>query len=568
MGFAPARPGGFRTLAAAVLRQLGILTLCATLGLIVGLMIVVLPPMAWVSLIGLAIVVLLWVMPDLNLISDAWLRRAFFIAVTTQFALPVYYAFVIPGMPWISIRRVTWFLMVGMVALMISSSKEARERLGALLADGRAVSIPLVGLFVMMALSIATSIAPAESASGLLLAAIFWFMATIASLLVIRTEDDIRTMLKLFCWLGIIGGIAGFIEFKVQRHFLVDFWPKSMIDNLFAQNPALLNNILRDVIRNGLYRANYIYNVSLSFGEFVAICGPISVYFIVHARKSTEVLLGAIGVLACFLGIYASGSRGAYTGFALAVPIVFGLFVIRHMRAHPQSMVGAISGAVLAAAMGMFVIALIAVKKVRWMFTGGYDGAGSTSIRFLQWDLALPHILANPITGHGHGVGGYLVGYYPPGATIPSVDSYVITLLVDIGVPGFLFFFGAALIATVQLIRIYLRHSSEETASSAAIAGAILSFTAYRFALSQQENHTFFFLLLGMAITVMVADRRRRTADRPVRDRVRNRIFETAYGFTPRPSGLESHPAGIPLEGGWPSGKDDPRSPNSPRRPA
>ena len=50
--------------------------------------------------------------------------------------------------------------------------------------------------------------------------------------------------------------------------------------------------------------------------------------------------------------------------------------------------------------------------------------AYSDQARYDQWDLALPKILSNPLTGYGFGNAGDVVGYREPNGFV-TLDSYL-----------------------------------------------------------------------------------------------------------------------------------------------
>jgi O-antigen ligase len=137
------------------------------------------------------------------------------------------------------------------------------------------------------------------------------------------------------------------------------------------------------------------------------------------------------------------------------------------------------------------------------MVLGDNDGD-----RLLQWEMALPHIIANPVTGHGIGNSGEIVGY--GGGGVFSVDSYPITLLVELGVPGLLLFYCMIGFAIWIGLRLYLTDMNEKAAVAGPLACSLVAFAAYRTALSQQENHTLVFMLVGLMLVVKkLADDRR-----------------------------------------------------------
>ena len=75
------------------------------LGLVVGLAAVILPPLGAFGIVAGAAVVLLWVMPDLPLVSPGLIRKAFFVMLIVDVSIPFYYMVQFPGLPWISARR-------------------------------------------------------------------------------------------------------------------------------------------------------------------------------------------------------------------------------------------------------------------------------------------------------------------------------------------------------------------------------------------------------------------------------------------------------------------------------
>ena len=73
---------------------------------------------------------------------------------------------------------------------------------------------------------------------------------------------------------------------------------------------------------------------------------PLGWYFLVHGNGTTRRLFGVAVTVASFLGIFASGSRGAYMGlFAAFLGFVF-LWIVRNARQHPGDIVTAFASVV------------------------------------------------------------------------------------------------------------------------------------------------------------------------------------------------------------------------------
>ena len=128
------------------------------------------------------------------------------------------------------------------------------------------------------------------------------------------------------------------------------------------------------------------------------------------------------------------------------------------------------------------------------MVLGGAAQAGSTEARYEQWIAAIPFIKSNPITGHGFAIGGYVIQ--------SSIDSYVLSLLIETGIPGLIFFAGLLLLPIWYGLRSYLSDMSESGAAAGAVACSFVAFTANRLVLSQKENHMLIFSLLAIVVVL------------------------------------------------------------------
>jgi O-antigen ligase len=126
------------------------------------------------------------------------------------------------------------------------------------------------------------------------------------------------------------------------------------------------------------------------------------------------------------------------------------------------------------------------------MVLGGGPEAGSTNARYVQWRAAIPFIESNPITGHGFVQGGSIIN--------TSIDSYVISLLLDTGIPGLVIFTGMLLLPIWHGVKSYLSDMSEGGAAAGALACSFIAFTTNRLVLSERENHMLIFSLLAIVV--------------------------------------------------------------------
>ena len=275
-----------------------------------------------------------------------------------------------------------------------------------------------------------------------------------------------------------------------------------------ADNPAIAVMLSMPAFRNGLYRASSIFTVSLSFGEFAAMVSPFCLFFLLHGMNGKERAFGLIATAFTILALFTSGARGGYVSF-VAMPVMLFLWMVRYSKLNSHSLVGAISF-IMVSLSTVAIVGLVAFwPRLHNLVRGGGESATSTDARFKQWELAKPHIIENPLTGHGAGMASDVIGFRTAGP-MTTVDSYVLTLLVETGIPGLSFFFGMIGCGVWFGIRVYLFDPDRQAELGGPLACSLMAFGVYRLVLSQRENHFLFFLIVGLvfALAKLAHDRR------------------------------------------------------------
>jgi O-antigen ligase len=476
------------------------------LGVVVGLSAVILPPLGAFGIVAAAAVVLLWVMPDLPLVSPGFIRKAFFAMLVANLAIPFYYMIQFSGVPWISARRLAAFALFVPFLTAIAASSGVRRHIAERLRASPLIVICAAGYLTVAALSILTSKVPTESFGGTTDAVLSWYVPFLAMIYIARGTDDVVFVLKIICICALINTALGLVEFRLQRNFLVQIFPGGMLATIIENNPTL-QNLLPNAgnFRNGLYRAASIFVTPLSFGEFEIVCIPIGLFFALHRERFSERALGWAVILSGFVGIYISGSRGGWVGVLLSLAVFVTIWSIRQAMKRGASLAPAISGLVGAIGFATIVALIFGSHAIHDMVLGGAAQQGSTEARYGQWIAAIPFIKANPITGHGFGLGGYLIE--------SSIDSYVLSLLLETGIPGLIFFTGLLLAPIWYGLRRYLCDASAGGAAAGAVACSFVAFTSNRLVLSQKENQMLIFSLLAVVVILNYEYTRKRVPE-------------------------------------------------------
>jgi len=507
--------------APGVLRHLAPIVAWATaaigLGAIVGFAAVVLPPVGAFGIVAIVAVLLLWVMPEAPLAYPPLIRKTFYVMLAVNLCVPYYYTVQFGGLPWISARRIVAFALIMPFLLAIASSSEVRRRIASRLLASPLILICAAGYLVMAIVSIPGGSLPGESLSTLVDALLEWYVPFLATIYVVRDEKDIVRVLKVICFCGLINSALGVVEFYFKHRFLVDVFPKSMLVSLAESNPTLQTLVDGTAsYRNGIFRAWSTFITPLSFGEFEIIVIPIALFFAIHRQDLFERCLGWTVAISGIAGIVVSGSRGGYGGFLVSMLAFAAIWTIRKALNHRTSLAPALVGT-MGAVSSVIVFALILFwPRAHNMVIGGGAEQASTNGRWVQWRAAVPLIESNPITGHGFAHGGFDIG--------SSIDSYVISLLVETGIPGFVLFAGIVCLPIWYGVRAYLTDLSEAGALGGTLACSFVAFTFYRIVLSQRENHLLIYCLLGIVVVLNYGYQMKR-AKEPRSLRARRRTY-------------------------------------------
>ncbi len=259
------------------------------LGVVLGLSAVILPPMGAFAIVAAAGLMLLWVMPDLPLVSPRFIRGAFFVMMVADLIIPFYYTVQFSGLPWISVRRVATFALILPFLVAVAASSEVRQQIMERLRASLLIFICAAGFLAAAALSILTSVGPSESFSALVEAILSWYVPFFAMIYIARDKNDVIFLLKIICLCAIFNTGAGVVEFFLKHQFFIDIFPKGMLATMIANNPTLANLLPNaQDFRNGLFRASSTFVVPLSFGEFEIIVIPIGLFFLLHRKALFE----------------------------------------------------------------------------------------------------------------------------------------------------------------------------------------------------------------------------------------------------------------------------------------
>src|SRR5271156_1387350 len=507
------------------------------LGVVLGFSVVILPPMGAFGIVAVAGLVLLWVMPDLPFVSPRLIRKAFFVMLIADLIIPFYYTVQFSGLPWISARRLATFTLIAPFLVAVAASSEVRRHIAERVRASLLIFICATGFLAVAALSVLTSISPTESTSALVDTVLSWYVPFFAMIYIARDKNDIVFLLKIICLCAIFNTGAGVIEFFLKHRFFIDIFPKSMLATMIENNPSLSALLPGPQdFRNGLFRASSTFVTPLSFGEFEIIVIPIGLFFLLHRETLFERAFGGAVAFGGIVGIFCSGSRGGFVGVIASVAVFVTFYSIRKAVSTRGSLVPAIAALLGIIGFGCLIGVIMLSHQVHDMVLGGAAQSSSTDARYLQWAAGTPFIKSNPISGHGFGLGGIIIG-------LGQIDSYILSLVVETGIPGLVFFLGLLVLPVWYGLRNYLSEMSESGALAGALACSFIGFIMNRLVLSQKENHMLIFSLLAIVMALNYELARKR-APQPLGDKPLRNTYNRAGSVFPGQGTRQTSQAG------------------------
>ncbi len=474
------------------------------IGVLYGFWGTVLPPV-FIILLYIPMLVLfgllLWVMPDDRPIGGRanWTMFLAFAAVT--FLWPNYLGLSLPGAPVLSLRRVVGLSLMVVFFMAIASSRAARTQLIETLSGFPLLWKMLLGFALVQIIAII-------GADRWYLAYRFWLNAFHAwivlffiAVLVFRTPGRIARWAQLIAGCAIIVSIIAIAE-QFTQHVL---WAEH-IPGFLRVDSEDVTRILTPSFRGSRYRSQAIFGVSLSLAEFLALASPLVLHLLVTARAVMKRLLLVAGLVAVVLGIVFTQARLGFVGLLVGGLVYLFLYGLVRLRRDRSDVIGPAIAYGYAAGLVALYALIMAVDGLRIRVFGSSTAQSSNDARAVQFDMAPPVILQHPLFGHGPGRGAEALGFTTPGGLI-TIDSYLLSILLDYGVVGFCLFYGMLIVALAKSFQLALVSGARcdaprDMGFAAPLCAMLAAFLMIKTVLSQEENHAILFMVYG-AILVL-----------------------------------------------------------------
>jgi hypothetical protein len=491
-----------------VFRILGLLSVIA-LGGLYGRSFATFPPnLLLVLLAPLALMALLviWVLPDRDTAPSLAMSKFLLAFFAVSVAWPDYLALQLPGLPWISFRRLFLGPMCLTLLVCLSTSGQFRREMGDTLKAEPLMLKILLGFILMQFISIGLSKNIPAAIKNFVNYQFIWTFVFFGSVYCFRKERNAEKFFKLFISAIIIIGFIAIIE-TMNRGVL---W-KDHIPSFLQVDLETMAGALESSMRFGMFRAKSVYNQPLPFAEIMGLSTPVVLYFIFAAKKVWHRVAFILVDLILLHVLTLPQSRLGIIAFLLSHALFIFVWSGRIWLRNRLS----IAGPMVTLAYPILVIAvagaIMSIGSLRERVIGGSDTIYSDQSRRVQKRMARSVILRNPLLGHGPKQGPGALGFVGGDGAL-TLDNYYLWIALDYGMIGFALFYGMILLAIHRTFMIAIRDQGEDNNRALVVMTILVAFILVKTVLSEEDNHSLLFILLGMTVALMWREKQKALA--------------------------------------------------------
>ena len=450
--------------------------------------------------IGLLALLAIWAMPENNVVPTRAMELSFSALIIGLILWPNYLALALPGLPWITMVRLTGFPMAFFLLVSLSVSATFRQHI---LQSAAATPFVLRAFLLFTLIQFITlpfSNHVVDSINKVIVQQLTWTSTLLVSMYIFRKPGKVERYLFLLIMLSIPIIALGILESEQERVL----WAGHVPSFLRVEDPSA-QRALEGAVRGatGQYRAKATFSTALGLSEFVALLTPFALHFAVGRYKMTTRLLGLALVPILYFVVRLTDARLGVAGYIVSL-LVYLLFwsLVRWRR----RMGDIITAAIVYAYPSVFLAAVAStmfIHKIHVIVFGSGAQAASNEARANQVRMAFTALLRNPI-GHGAGQSGLAMGYGD--GDFIAIDSYYISLALDYGVIGaFLYvaIFAMVIGAAIAVMVKAAPRGDREMDLLMPLATCLCAFLVIRGVFEQPDIHPMIYMMLGMVIALV-----------------------------------------------------------------
>ncbi len=447
--------------------------------------------------IAILAVIAIWALPDTRTAPTRALWGLLFAYMMCLIMWPNYIALALPGLPWITMSRITGVPLGLILLLCVSTSREFRESVSKALASAPIITIFFVTFVGIQTLSLAFSKDIFTSIDKYLVDQLGWTGIFFVSAYVFQKEGRVERMAGLLWAMAMFVGVIAILEFRHERVLWAGHIPSFLQINDESVKAALAGGN-----RFGRYRAVSTFGTCLGLGEYMALSLPFVLRFAMGSYPSLLRAAAWASIPFVLVISIVSGARVGTIGCLVALVLYGGAWSLLKWWREPSRLIGPALATVypLAALAGAACVAF--VGRLRAMFWGDGSQHFSDQARRDQIHLGIPKILSHP-WGYGVGRGAETLGYHPFKRV--TIDNYYLDVTLEYGVHGFIIYYGMFVVAMYYCYRTItkLKALPREIEMLLPIGVSLATFFIIKSSFSEENNHPLVFMMLGMVVALV-----------------------------------------------------------------
>lgn len=452
--------------------------------------------------IGIFTVLILWLLPDVDRPDKPPFMKLLTIYLALMALWPSYIAIVLPGLPWLTPPRIMLAVMLVMMLAHFPQDATSRRKVADLLTWDRWAFRLYVGYICIAIAVLPLARDPLGSFTYGLLQETLALAPMVMAAWLFATVGNVDRVLNVI----LLGGIASMLIAVLENIMQVPPWV-GYVPSFMQIDPVAIEIIYSPQARVGdsRYRIRSVFPVVLYYTQYLNLLLPLFIYKVWRAKGRARVLAWALVPLILHT-VWFANARTAFIPLFSSLFGLAGLVLIRtsFFRTRGDSLPGGIMVVLLLVCMGLMGGALATSHRLQMYTFGGAQHAASNDSREKQWENAWSQLAKNPI-GVGVGNSPDVVGISNTKTTRPVVDSLWINQLVDIGVLGFVCYFGFYFRLVWIGVQTFLRADGEEEEMAGVLALGVLNFVISAYVISHTDNN---YILMVFAIATLALARR------------------------------------------------------------
>jgi hypothetical protein len=450
-----------------------------------------------ILLLGLGVI---WALPDSATAPTRLLTGLFFAFLLGAILWPDYLALSLPGLPWITLRRVIAAPLVLALLICASISSSFRKQVGQTLAAEPVVTRLFLAFVAIQFLSLPLSRELDASIDDLIVAQLYWTAMFLAGCYVFRRPGSVERWATFLC-LTLVP-LSALAIWEWSRSQVP--WAGSIPSFLRVEDEQV-QRILTGAARaaTGKYRVQSVWTTSLGFAEFLALITPFLIHFVVGPFRFFTKLLALAALPLTFFLIVLTDARLGAAGFFLSFILYLGAWAGVRWKQSESSLFGPAITLAYPVLLAMFVAATLFIGRLQRMVWGGGEHQPSTNARNDQYAKGFDILAGNPI-GHGVGRGGDTLAYTNL-AGVQTIDTYYVLIALEYGVLGFIAYYGMLIWASVRSGATLLKSSklNKETTLLMPLCLSVLVFITLKAVFSEDDNHPLIFMMLAAMLALI-----------------------------------------------------------------